>query len=411
MHPLILNSTWEAILTEDYISFGTQPIKIMATSIHYVITSPPLYGYLFLSVSKYKLRSCDMFTQEDILSQNIKYKFHRKPYSYVNDSFQFVVLSPGCKNVTHTFSIVYQPSIEITNEVIFTTKPLIVDEGSTESIDVSHLSIKSKHFSDLFFNITQKPKRGVLQVKTSDALRNATQYFTLAELKNEQVYYRHDNSESREDLFMFEALSSGEENFQFVNQFKIEVILKNDNSPIRAVDKVFNVVVGGERLVTGSDLKYADADVHTTLKEIVYTCRESLNGNFYYVNNRSVKITEFTQYDLNQNKVLFRHKGPEYGKVRLWVTDGHFHVNGVLEIQASAPFIHVHYNKKLIVQQSSLTVLTTEHLSYSTNVFAANSDVLYEIILQPNFGRLIATNTLKVCIYCSRITFFYRLYI
>lgn len=391
---LFLNETWEATLSSEYLSFHTQPIKTLPTSIHYVITSPPLYGYLFSSMSKYKLRSCDTFTQEDIQSQNIKYKFYQKPYSYVNDTFQFVVLSPGCKNLTHSFNIIYKPPHDVASRVIYHSKPLLVDEGATETIDLSHLNIKSSLVTELVFNITQKPKFGVLLVTESQ--RNDSEFFTWTELKSKQVHYKHDGSESRHDKFLFCALSASKENFQYVGEFQIEINLKNDNSPVRSIDRVFHVVVGGERIVTGNDLKYSDADLDTTPAQIIYTCRESPNGNFYYVGNRTLKIKEFTQSDIDNNRVLFRHKGPEYAKVRLWVTDGKFHVNGVLEVQASAPFIHVHHKKKLIVQQSSLAVITDENLSYSTNVFATDIDVLYEVTSQPTSGRLVATNNLKV---------------
>lgn len=85
--------------------------------------------------------------------------------------------------------------------------------------------------------------------------------------------------------------------------------------------------------MTGKDLKYTDEDFGTPTSMIVYTCRESSNGHFYNLNNKNEKIMEFTQEDLNMNRIIFKHRGPEYGKVRLWVTDGQFHVNGVLEIQ------------------------------------------------------------------------------
>ncbi|EFA11160.2 Chondroitin sulfate proteoglycan 4-like Protein [Tribolium castaneum] len=391
---LFLNETWEATLSSEYLSFHTQPIKTLPTSIHYVITSPPRYGYLFSSMSKYKLRSCDTFTQEDIQSQNIKYKFHQKPYSYVNDSFQFIVLSPGCKNLTHNFNIIYKPLDEVSLKVIFHSKPLIVDEGASETIDLTHLNIKSSIVTELVFNITQKPQFGVLQISSQNE-RNDSDFFTSKELKSRQVYYKHDGSETRHDGFLFSALSSNEQNFQYVGEFKIEINLKNDNSPVRAIDKVFHVVVGGERIVTGNDLKYSDADLDTTPAQIIYTCRESPNGNFYYVGNRTLKIKEFSQSDIDNNRILFRHKGPEYAKVRLWVTDGKFHVNGILEVQASAPFIHVHHKKKLIVQQSSLAVVTEESLSYATNVFASDIDVIFEVTSQPTSGRLVNTNNLK----------------
>ena len=43
-------------------------------------------------------------------------------------------------------------------------------------------------------------------------------------------------------------------------------------------------------------------------------------------------MLEFTQDDFDNFPVLFRHEGYEYGKVGLWITDGQFYANGVLEV-------------------------------------------------------------------------------
>lgn len=390
---LMLNGSWEISLSSQHLSFQTSPIKVQTTSIHYVLTSVPVYGYLFSSVSKYRLRSCDTFTQEDVKLQNIKYKLIQKPFSYVQDSFTFVVLSPGCSNTTRNFTFIYHPPIEFSSNVTLISKPLKVDEGSSGIIDLSHLNIITNLIADLQFNITEKPKFGFLQIKTNEILRNNTDWFTLSEMKMGLLHYKNDGSENENDDFTFMALAKNEQDFLYVNTFKIDIVLKNDNSPVRTIDQVFHVVVGGERLLTGKDLKYVDADLNTKISEIVYTCRDSPNGNFYYVSNQSFKITtEFSQQDLDNHRILFKHRGPEYAKVRLWVTDGQFHINGVLEVQASAPFVHPHTRKKLVVKQGSSAMVGQEHLSYSTNVFASDSDVIYEIVTPPNFGQITSSD-------------------
>nr|XP_023011888.1 chondroitin sulfate proteoglycan 4 [Leptinotarsa decemlineata]XP_023011889.1 chondroitin sulfate proteoglycan 4 [Leptinotarsa decemlineata] len=390
-----LHEQWETVISTKELSFETKPLKPL-TSIHYVIAKPPQYGFLFSPESKYKLRSCDMFTQEDIVLHNVLYRMYQKPYSDVHDNFAFVVLSPGCNNITLNLSISYSPSNEEKSKVNVELKHLQVDEGHWTLIDESHLSLQTNSVPNLVYNITSKPQNGFLQIIKGDTITNDTDYFSSEDLKNNFVHYIHDGSETQSDSFTFMALSTNEQNFEFVGQMNIRVNLKNDNSPQRVVDKVFHVVVGGERLLTGKDLKYTDVDFGTPTSMIVYTCRDSSNGQFYNVNNLSTKITEFTQDDLNRNKIIFKHKGPEYGKVRLWVTDGQFHVNGILEIQASAPFIHVNMNKKIIVEHGKIVVITSDHLSYSTNLYAFDKDVIYEVTNKPNFGKVVSSKTLKV---------------
>lgn len=383
-----MTQEWETVINVDHLSCETKPIKAL-TSLKYVISKAPRYGYLFSPHTKYQMRACDMFSQEDIVSQNIKYRLFQKSYSDVEDDFSFVVLSTGCNNVTGNLTIKYTAPLEDRSKMNVNLRPLEIDEGQTGILDPSHLYLHAEFVKDLTYNVTEKPKHGFFQINKDEIIRNNTNYFTLNELKNNYVHYIHDGSETESDSFEFLALSAAEDNFQFVGHFDFKINLKNDNSPVRVIDRVFHVVVGGERPLTGKDLKYTDEDVGTQTSAIVYSCRESTNGYFYNIASKAQKITEFSQEDLDNNKIIFQHKGPEYGKVRLWVTDGQFHVNGILEIQASAPFIRVVMNKKIIVQHEKMVVLTSDHLMYSTNLYAFDSDVNYEVIKKPMFGRIV----------------------
>ncbi|XP_056646513.1 chondroitin sulfate proteoglycan 4 [Diorhabda sublineata] len=389
-----LKEEWETRISINDFAFETKPPK-PPTSIQYVLVEPPRYGYLFSAESKYKLKSCDTFTQEDIISHNVRYKMYQKPYSQVEDAFIFIVLSPGCNNVTSNLTIIYIPSKDDQTKVTVKLKPLQVEEGTSILIDQSHLSFQAQFLSNVTFNITENPRHGFLQKTVNDFKANYTKYFTSEDIKDNMISYIHDNSETKTDSFTFMALSLSDEVFQYVGNLSIKVILKNDNSPVRVIDKVFHVVVGGEKLFTGKDLKYVDSDLDTPPSAIVYTCRDFSNGYFYNTANSNIKITEFTQDDLDNNRITFKHKGPEFGKVRLWVTDGQFHVNGILEIQASAPFIHVSMKKKIIVEQGRIVTITSDHLSYSTNLYAYDKDVLYEIVNKPIFGKIVLSKTLK----------------
>lgn len=392
---LQLNSSWEESLKVEQLLYQTEPVPSPATSINYIIMESPQYGFFFSAVSKYRLRLHDSFTQEDISFGNIKYKLHRKSYSQVLDSAMFTVTTPACKNVTANFTIIYTPSRENLSKVDVVLRRLQVEEGGRGSIGTTHLDINTDIASELLFNVTQGPSHGMLQVIKNGNIRNKTTFFTLTELHGNQLYYLHDDSENGHDSFKFMALSREEENFQYVDTFHIDIVLKNDNSPVRVVDKVFHVVVGGQRLLTGQDLRFEDADLNTSPKDIVYNCRELPNGEIYNAKRPSQKLEEFTQADLNEGHVLFKHKGPEYGKVRLWVTDGQFYVNGILEVQASAPFIRIMTNKKLIVQQAKMGIFTPQHIAYVTNLFATDQDVVYEIITKPNYGKIIRTDNLQ----------------
>lgn len=82
---------------------------------------------------------------------------------------------------------------------------------------------------------------------------------------------------------------------QFIGSLEILVSLTNDNVPIRAVDKVFHVVTNGERLLTGANLLYADADIDCTPQDIAYTYKDFSDGGIFSALNPSVPLFQFTQ--------------------------------------------------------------------------------------------------------------------
>jgi chondroitin sulfate proteoglycan 4 len=116
-----------------------------------------------------------------------------------------------------------------------------VVEGGRQPVLRTHLDLATNGITELMYNVTRGPHHGrldVMDVGVVTVLRKNTAYFSSRELMTERVFYAHDDSETRRDSFHFVALSSEEEDFQYVGVFHVDVLLKNDNTPIRAVDKV-----------------------------------------------------------------------------------------------------------------------------------------------------------------------------
>ena len=51
------------------------------------------------------------------------------------------------------------------------------------------------------------------------------------------------------------------------------------------------------------------------------------NGELVYASNPSVSIYEFTQAELNEHKILFKHIGAAFGRIMLWVSDGQYYAS------------------------------------------------------------------------------------
>jgi chondroitin sulfate proteoglycan 4 len=116
-----------------------------------------------------------------------------------------------------------------------------VVEGGRQPVLRTHLDLATNRITELMYNVTHGPHHGrldVMDVGLVTVLRKNTAYFSSRELMTERVFYVHDDSETRRDSFHFVALSSEEEDFQYVGVFHVDVLLKNDNTPVRAVDKV-----------------------------------------------------------------------------------------------------------------------------------------------------------------------------
>ncbi|XP_041986792.1 chondroitin sulfate proteoglycan 4 [Aricia agestis] len=395
---LLLNNTREAFISSEHLKYQTRPLVLTSERIQYTLVKPPKYGILHLSTGKHHLQMYSGFTQQHIDLDQLWYRLHRRAYSHIQDEFTFIVSASECENVTGVMTIRHIPGTTISgyNTGRLTTKleRLQVVEGSRMAIPVTHLNFRTDVVTNLVFNITHLPKHGKIEVITDSLqiLRENTTYFTLQELNSDRVYYAHDDSESKHDSFHFMALSPEPEDFQYVGIFHIDIILKNDNSPVRSVDRVFHIVHGGARLITARDLSYSDADLDTKPSDIVYTVqrftKDPPNGGIFRSDNPSEQIAQFSQDDINKNLVLFKHQGKEYGKMAFWISDGLFDVNGNLEIQASPPFIRMNPSNGSIVENGKSVVITNKDMLVDTNMNCLEEDIRYEVTQEPKQGTI-----------------------
>jgi chondroitin sulfate proteoglycan 4 len=392
-----LDGVQDGTIRATHLHYDTVPQSSAGEDIVYHIMRGTKYGSLILgdgtaSGTESKLRSGDSFTQNDITNGKLRYSLNRRAYSRIHDDFTFKISTKAVNNgepsnEISTFTLIHVPG-PTSDPVRSTNEKLEVVEGGQQIISSNHLHLETSRVAAVSYNITRGPRHGridVLKTGTAIARANAT-WFDSREIASEKVVYVHDDSESKRDSFHFLAYAP---DFQYLGVFHFDIILKNDNKPMRTIDRVFRVVKGGEKLLTGNDLKYEDADIDTKPEDIVYTRRGIPNGGIYNAKESNTPLFEFTQADLNAGRVLFKHDGgDEYGKVVLLVSDGDSYANGVLEVRASPPFVELVNNSGLIVQRSVAVPLTPANLSAETNVNARPQDMKYEILEAPAYGRL-----------------------
>lgn len=140
--------------------------------------------------------------------------------------------------------------------------------------------------------------------------------------------------------------------------------------------------------MTGNDLRFIDLDIDTKPENIHYNYHAIPNGELVMVENPSKPVFQFTQQDLDEEQILFKHLGANFGRIMLWVSDGQYFVSTELKVRASAPFVKVVNNTGIIVQRGDSSFISSDKLSIETNVNANGDDILYRITKGPKFGEI-----------------------
>ena len=87
--------------------------------------------------------------------------------------------------------------------------------------------------------------------------------------------------------------------------------------------------------------------------------------------------------DLDDERILFRHLGANFGRIMLWVSDGQYFVSTELKVRASPPFVRVANNSGLIVQRGFSGRISAANLSVETNLNARGDGVRFRVLEAP----------------------------
>ncbi|CAG0902013.1 unnamed protein product [Darwinula stevensoni] len=390
---LVLDGRAQGTITNGHLLAVTFPHQSLPHAIVFRLLSQPKFGDLTMeSGSEFRaLRAGDNFTQLHINDERILYTMKQKAYSPVYDDFRFQVCVQGREDQERTFTVFHDPGRDGFIEVLETLEVL---EGSSQPISRHFLWLETLEIRDMKYNVTKPPSHGVLHVLDpglSQPERTNVTGFTSEEVGRGQVLYSHLGSETETDSFHFLAAGARDPSqFLYLGTFHIRILLRNDNAPVRVVNRVFQVVARSEKLLTGRDLRYSDPDKGTLLSQIRYRRDSSPHGTFHFVHDKATEIYSFTQQDINDLKVLYRHRSEENAdQVMFWVSDGEFQTQGLLEIRASPPFVQVANNTGMILPRGSTVSLRSENLSALTNVNVLENGTIYAITRLPKFGRMI----------------------
>ncbi|KAM4634137.1 chondroitin sulfate proteoglycan 4-like [Polymixia lowei] len=390
-----VNGVRRAVVSPEDLHAISKGVKLPESSIYFRLLTLPKKGNLLFNHKVLKRNST--FSQRNITDSLVKYELLNRPQEDMRDTFRFQVFSKHANSTGYDFRINVKAE---STAVTLVNKGLSVLEGDSKVITEDMLFTHIANNKPVQYTITTGPSYGQIKrvnLSNSTSMNDNIVTFTNQDIVEERIMYVHDNSETQQDSFTFyttvykphKHASKKEDKNPVERSFNISIQLTNDQRPVRVVDKVFRVARDGQRLLTLDDLRYRDDDSDFDDGRLLYTRRGIPMGELVLANDTNQKLYEFTQYDLEQRKVLFVHRGVSFGRFVLFVSDGKHYVSTLLEVMAQDPYLQVENNTGLLVQRGGLMTLTPTNLSVLTNLDIRDPrEVTYEVFLPPKNGIL-----------------------
>lgn len=360
-------------------------------AIKYIIVEPPQHGSL--QISDTELITGDMFTQKDILDSALSYTAQMTVLPF--DQFQFRVFFEGQYSPLYSFQV---RIINDSNEYVLTQEEPVVLQGGEITLNKKYLWLRSPSSQSFLYTVIQEPQHGRIIRDTPRGyprFEGAIKYFSNEDLEYNRLIYKHDGSMTDRDSFIFTASQQHVENAATTSAiFTIQIQLKNEHAPVRIVNKVFNVVRGGQRLLTTDIIQFKDDDSHFNDSQIVYAREGILSGNIMSAANPSQPVFRFTQADLRDKNILFVHHGADQEQFRLQVSDGFHKISTKLQIQAGDPYLKVVNNTMIVIDEERTKTLNTNILGADSNMdIRDDSEIKFQVMNPPSDGRIIVSGT------------------
>ncbi|KAH9492953.1 hypothetical protein Btru_023914 [Bulinus truncatus] len=402
---LMLNHAHYGKLTNKTLSVVSDANDFNPKNIQFMLIRCPQYGSFYLIKQNFNshilferyqpLQLDSVFTQQDINNGFLYYKMDKPTYEKKTDYADLLASYFGFTIMTRAM-IEYSP--EKLSARLINNGLKDVPEGGSVVITKEDLSLEMDKYKKLKFWITKGPIHGSVNIKDPISAKMTSQNvtsFNMLDILEGRVVYTHDDSENEVDSFTFlvsplieESEQSRVEQLQeFSGTFHIAINMKNDNPPIRSVNKVFQVALQQSKRLTLDDLAFKDPDIDFNDSLLTYQRQPISNGEIISAITQE-PVYNFSQSDLSLGKLMFKHKGDANARIPLSVSDGKFFTTSLFVIQASSPFIRVINNTGVDVKQGSQVTIYSFNLSIDTNLNLNPEIITFRVIDAPKYGTL-----------------------
>uniref|UniRef100_A0A8C7IRS3 Chondroitin sulfate proteoglycan 4ba n=1 Tax=Oncorhynchus kisutch TaxID=8019 RepID=A0A8C7IRS3_ONCKI len=394
-HPVITANrvlrVWERSVTEispenlDAQDEDTPPEELQ------VIVTPPNNGHLALKSAPTRplLNLIVLFPSKGAMSGGFNFQ--------VNDGVNF---SPR-----QIFSITASTlvlSLE-NNQPLKVFPGAVVTEGDSVVIDESKLDASNLMFKlptpqrnshEVWFQVKSLPRHGVIVVGER-ILSVEKPNFSQRILNKYGITYRHDDSETRHDSFVFDTwLNSkgkpAQRPLDVSQWFNITVVPINDQPPVLKTKTPSLSVIQGDIVALGLqnlNVKHLD----NASEDIQYTVvSKPNNGYLALAGSLNESVVSFTQAQINSGKVYFVHDGSQASGVFYFsISDGHHElVYKLFNLELTEITISLVNNTGLTLKQGQTCVaLTQGSLAAETN--GKTTTIHYRITKLPRYGKIL----------------------
>lgn len=279
---------------------------------------------------------------------------------------------------------------------------VVIDRAKLDATNLmSKLPTTQRSSHEVWFQVTSLPQHGVIIVGERNLTKEKPNFSQFI-VNKYGITYKHDNSETTHDYFVFNAWLNPkgktaqrpqDDNDVVEEHFNITVIPVNDQPPLLKTKAPSLTVVQGDTVaLRPENLKVEDLD--NPPDDIKFSVISKPNNGYLALEGSlNESIVAFTQAQINKGSVYFIHDGSSVSGVFYFsVTDGHhkpiyklFNLE-VIEITISL----VNFTGLTLEQGKTSVSLTQDNLAARSN--GKNNTVYYQITRSPNFGKLLKDN-------------------
>uniref|UniRef100_A0A8C4FEJ6 Chondroitin sulfate proteoglycan 4ba n=1 Tax=Dicentrarchus labrax TaxID=13489 RepID=A0A8C4FEJ6_DICLA len=279
---------------------------------------------------------------------------------------------------------------------------VIIDESKLDASNLmSKLATPQRSSHEVWFQVTSLPQHGVIVVGERNLTKEKPNFSQFI-INKYGITYKHDNSETTHDSFVFSAWLNPkgktaqrlqDDNNVVEERFNITITPVNDQPPVlKTKAPSLRVVQGDTVALRPENLKVEDLD--NPPDDIKFSVISKPNNGYLALEGSlNESIMAFTQAQINKGSVYFIHDGSSVSGVFYFsVTDGHHKpIYKLFNLEVTEITITlVNYTGLTLEQGKTSVSLTQDNLAAESN--GKNITIHYQITRPPNFGKLLKDN-------------------